>query len=57
MAALRELPMAAHDQTAWGQVHLRAFETFVKGQTQALALLRVAAGRDEKMLASIQKSA
>jgi uncharacterized protein YndB with AHSA1/START domain len=57
MAAQRELAMGAHDQTAWGEVHLRAFETFVKGQTQVLALLRVAAGRDEKMLASMQKAA
>jgi uncharacterized protein YndB with AHSA1/START domain len=56
MAAQRELPMGAHDQTAWGEGHLRAFETFVKGQTQVLALLRVAAARDEKMLASMQKA-
>jgi uncharacterized protein YndB with AHSA1/START domain len=56
MAAQRELPMGAHDHTAWGEAHLRAFETFVKGQTQVLALLRVAAGRDEKMLASMQKA-
>jgi uncharacterized protein YndB with AHSA1/START domain len=57
MAAQRELPMGAHDQTAWDEVHLRAFETFVKGQTQVLALLRVAAERDETLLASMQKAA
>jgi hypothetical protein len=57
MAAQRELPMGAHDQTAWDEVHLRAFETFVKGQTQVLALLRVAAERDERMLASMQNAA
>ena len=57
MAAQRELPMGAHDQTAWGEAHMRAFEKFVKGQMQVLALLRVAAGRDEKMLASMQKPA
>ena len=56
MAAQRELPMGAHDETAWGEAHLRAFETFVKGQSQVLALLRVAAERDEKMLASMQKA-
>jgi uncharacterized protein YndB with AHSA1/START domain len=53
MAAQRELPMGVHDGTAWGDEHLRAFEKFVKGQSQALLLLRVAAERDEKMLASI----
>ena len=53
MAAQRELPMGAHDQTAWGEAHLKAFEKFVNAQTQVIALLRVAAERDEKMLASI----
>jgi len=54
MGGQRELPMGAHDAAAWGQEHLRAFETFVRGQSQLLALLRVAAERDEQMLASIQ---
>ena len=27
MAAQRELPMGAHDQTAWGEQHLGAFES------------------------------
>ena len=56
MAAQRELPMGAHDETAWAEPHLRAFETFVKGQTQVWALLRVAAERDEQMLAAMQKT-
>jgi hypothetical protein len=37
------------------QRYLRAFEKFVKGQMQVLALLRVATERDEKMLTSMQK--
>jgi uncharacterized protein YndB with AHSA1/START domain len=57
MAAQHELPMGAHDQTAWGEAHLKAFEKFVKAQTQVLALLRVAAERDEEMLASMTKPA
>ena len=57
MAAQHELPMGAHDQTAWGEAHLKAFEKFVTAQTQVLALLRVAAERDEQMLASMTKPA
>jgi uncharacterized protein YndB with AHSA1/START domain len=57
MASQRDLPMGAHDHTAWGEAHLRAFETFVTGQTQVLGLLRVAAERDEKMLESMQTAA
>jgi uncharacterized protein YndB with AHSA1/START domain len=53
MAAQRELPMGAHDATAWADPHRKAFEKFVKAQTQVLALLRVAAERDEQMLASM----
>jgi uncharacterized protein YndB with AHSA1/START domain len=56
MSAQRELPMGAHDEAAWGQEHLRAFERFVKGQSQTLSLLKVAAERDETMLASMQKA-
>jgi hypothetical protein len=55
MAAQAHLPMGAHNEAAWGDAHLRAFEKFVKAQTQVLALLRVAAQRDEKMLASMTK--
>jgi uncharacterized protein YndB with AHSA1/START domain len=57
MAAQHELPMGAHDETAWGEAHLKAFEKFVTAQTQVLALLRVAAERDEQMLASMTKPA
>jgi uncharacterized protein YndB with AHSA1/START domain len=57
MAAQRELPMGAHDETAWSQEHLAAFETFVNAQTHLLALLRVASERDQKMLASMKSPA
>ena len=53
MAAQRQLPMGAHDETAWSAAHHQAFAKFVQGQTQALELLRVAAERDENMLASM----
>jgi hypothetical protein len=55
MAAQRELRMGAHDETAWGGAHLAAFEKFVKAQTEVLALLQVAAERDESMLASMSR--
>ena len=55
MTAQRELPMGAHDETAWGDAHMRAFEKFVNGQSQVLALLRVAAERDQQTLRSMQK--
>ena len=57
MAAQRELPMGAHDQTAWSEAHLKAFEKFVKAQTRVLALLRVAAPGGEEMLASMTRPA
>jgi hypothetical protein len=53
MAAQRDLPMGAHDEGAWGDAHLRAFAKFVTSQSHLLALLRVAAERDERMLASM----
>ncbi len=53
MATQRELPMGPHDESKWGEAHVRAFEKFVTGQSQLLALLRVAAERDEQMLASM----
>ncbi len=55
MAAQHDLHMGAHNEAAWGEAHLKAFEKFVQAQTQALALLRVAAERDEKMLAGMTK--
>jgi hypothetical protein len=56
MGAQRHLPMGAHDQTAWSDGHLKAFEKFVNAQSKVLSLLRVAAERDEKMLTSMRKS-
>jgi uncharacterized protein YndB with AHSA1/START domain len=53
MVDQRDLPMGAHDETAWGEAHVKAFEKFVKAQTQLLARLRLAAERDEQMLASM----
>lgn len=53
MAGHRDLPMGAHREDAFGAEHLRAFEKFVKGQSQVLAILRHAAQRDEQMLASM----
>jgi uncharacterized protein YndB with AHSA1/START domain len=57
MAAQSDLPMGAHDQSAWGPEHVRAFDTFVRSQSHLLALLRVAAERDEQALATLQKAA
>jgi uncharacterized protein YndB with AHSA1/START domain len=54
MEAQRELPPAEHDESAWGPEHVAAFEKFVRSQSHLLALLRIAAERDEEMLASIQ---
>ena len=54
MEAQRDLPMAAHDESAWGPEHVAAFEKFVRSQSHLLALLRVAAERDEETLASIE---
>jgi uncharacterized protein YndB with AHSA1/START domain len=54
MEAQRELPMGAHDESAWGPEHVAAFEKFVNSQSHLLALLRIAAQRDERMLASLQ---
>jgi uncharacterized protein YndB with AHSA1/START domain len=55
MDAQRELPMGTHDETKWGRHHHRAFEEFVTSQSQLLTMLRVAADRDEKMLASMKQ--
>ncbi len=57
MEAQRELPMGAHDESAWGPEHAAAFEKFVTSQSHLLALLRIAAERDEQMLASIRADA
>jgi uncharacterized protein YndB with AHSA1/START domain len=55
MAAQRELPMGTHDESAWSDENLRAFEKFVNAEKQALGLLRVAAERDGKMLAAMKQ--
>ena len=54
MAAQRDLPMGAHDESAWGADHLRAFEKFVVAQGRLLALLRVDAVQDEALLRSMK---
>ena len=54
MLGQRELPMAAHDESAWGPDNLAAFERFVSAQASLLMRLRIAAERDGKMLASMQ---
>ena len=53
MAAQRDLPMGDHDESRWGDAHQQAFAKFVRSQSELLALLRVAAERDERMLASM----
>lgn len=55
MAAQPDLVMGAHAQAGWTESHHRAFESFVKAQSRTLSLLRVAAERDEAMLASTRK--
>ncbi|MET0552208.1 MAG: hypothetical protein ABW221_04170 [Vicinamibacteria bacterium] len=55
MEAQRTLPMADHDEEAWGEAHVRAFEKFVSAQTRLLGLLRVAVPREERMLASMKE--
>lgn len=54
MSNYRELPAAAHDQKAFGQQHFDVFEKYVKVQSRLLALLKAAAERDEKMLATMK---
>lgn len=55
MAAQRDLPMGPHDGTKWTDKHLKAFSRFVHEQGALVSVLRVAAARDEQMLASMQK--
>jgi hypothetical protein len=52
MARQRDLPMAEHDESAWTDAHLQAFERLVRSEAQLLALLRAATPHDERMLAS-----
>jgi hypothetical protein len=53
MEGYRDLPMAAHDEKAFGPAHVEAFRKFVKAQSELLATLRTAADGDEKMLAQM----
>src|SRR5687767_10345011 len=55
MSAQRGLPMGTHDQSKWTDAHMKAFARFVHEQGALASLLRVAAERDEQMLASMQK--
>jgi len=55
MAGCRDLPAAAHDEKAFGKPQLQAFEGFVKAEHGLLAILRLAAERDEAMLSSMSK--
>jgi hypothetical protein len=54
MAAQRELPMGAHDESQWSDEHLRAFTRFVREQSALTRVLQEAAAHDEQMLASMQ---
>ncbi len=55
MSAQRDLPMGAHDVSKWTGEHMRAFARFVHEQGALASVLRVAAARDEQMLASMRK--
>lgn len=55
MAAQRDLPMGAHDESQWTDKHMKAFARFVHEQGALVSVLRVAAARDEQMLASMQE--
>jgi hypothetical protein len=50
MASYRTLPMAAHDEAAFGPAHLQAFENFVGAQNDLLAAMKIAAEQDHQML-------
>jgi uncharacterized protein YndB with AHSA1/START domain len=55
MSAQRDLRMGAHDESKWTDAHMKAFKRFVHEQGALASVLRVAAVRDEEMLASMQK--
>ena len=55
MAAQVDLLMGAHDETKWTDRHMKAFARFVHEQGALASVLRVAAQRDEQMLASMQE--
>jgi uncharacterized protein YndB with AHSA1/START domain len=55
MSAQAALPMGTHDVSQWTDKHMKAFSRFVHEQGALATVLRVAAARDEEMLASMQK--
>jgi hypothetical protein len=54
MFAQSDLPMGTHDESKWTDAHVKAFARFVHEQGALASVLRVAARRDEQMLASMQ---
>jgi hypothetical protein len=56
MPAQHDLPMGAHDGRKWTGAHANLFARFVHEQGALASILRVAAMRDERMLASMQKN-
>ena len=56
MSSQHDLPVGAHDEGKWTDEHLKAFTRFVHEQGALASILRVAAMRDERMLASMQKT-
>jgi uncharacterized protein YndB with AHSA1/START domain len=54
MSAQSDLPMGTHDESKWTDAHVKAFARFVHEQGALASVLRVAARRDEQMLASMQ---
>lgn len=57
MAACRALPVAAHDENAYGAAQLGAFERFVGAQNALLSVLKIAGEHDQKMLSGMQADA
>lgn len=55
MSAQHTLPMGEHDVSKWTDVHMKAFTRFVHEQGALASVLQVAAARDGRMLASMQK--
>jgi hypothetical protein len=55
MSAQHDLPMGTHDERKRTDGHMKAFARFVHEQGALASILRVAAMRDERMLASMQK--
>ena len=56
MAACRDLPMPAHDESAFGSEQLAAFERYVGAQNALLSVLKVTAEQDQQMLQGMQSA-